>query len=124
MKIKLINEDFTVSKVSDYSLINLESNFIFLSKTDEENSLVCPTALVPNNTIVREDGWKAFRIDNILDFSLIGILSKISSLLAQNNISIFAVSTYNTDYVLVKEECFQNTITLLKENNYEILTEE
>lgn len=123
MKIKIINEDFTVSKVSDYSQINLESNNIFLSKTDEENSLVCPTTLVPNNIIMKEDGWKAFRIEGILDFSLIGILSKIASLLAQNNISIFAISTYNTDYIFVKKEHFHKAITLLKEDGYEILSD-
>ncbi len=50
------------------------------------------------------DGWKAFRIQGVLDFSLIGILAKIATVLADNGISIFAVSTYNTDYVLIKKK--------------------
>ena len=66
-----------------------------------------------DNTIEREDGWKAFRIEGILDFSLIGILSKISALLAENEIGIFAISTYNTDYILVKEENYTKAKKLL-----------
>ncbi len=104
IKIKEINGDFSVCKVKDYSKVNLDAEFCFTGKTDEEKSLVCLTEDVPNNTIEREDGWKAFRIEEILDFSLIGILSKISALLAENKIGIFAISTYNTDYILVKEE--------------------
>ena len=82
-------------------------------KTDEEKSLVCLTEDVPDNTIEREDGWKAFRIEGILDFSLIGILSQISALLAENEIGIFAISTYNTDYILVKEKNYLKAKELL-----------
>ena len=104
IKIKAIDGDFSVCKVKDHSKGNLDVEFCFTGKTDEEKSLVCLTEDMPDNTIEREDGWKAFRIEGILDFSLIGILSKISVLLAENEIGIFAISTYNTDYILVKEE--------------------
>lgn len=67
---------------------------------DEEKSLVCITSEVPENTVQRDDGWKAFCIQGVWDFSLIGILAKIATILADNGISIFAVSTYNTDYRL------------------------
>ena len=102
MEIKRIEQDFTVCQVKDYSLVNLDSEYSFIEKTDEEKSLVCITSEVPKNTIQRYDGWKAFRIQGVLDFSLIGILAKIATILADNGISIFAVSTYNTDYVLIK----------------------
>lgn len=62
----------------------------------------------------------AFRIEGTLDFSLIGILSRITSLLAENGIGIFAVSTYNTDYIFVKEENFLPALSVLKKNGYEI----
>jgi hypothetical protein len=52
----------------------------------------------------REDGWRAFRIVGTLDFSLVGVIAKISSLLSESGIPVFVVSTYNTDYVLVKKE--------------------
>lgn len=121
MKLKKINADFSVCKVVDYSLVDLNSDFCFTAKTDDENSLVCQTKNVPKNTTARDDGWKAFRIDEgALDFSLIGILAKISSLLAEAKIGIFAVSTFNTDYVLTKSENFEKALEVLKNAGYEI----
>lgn len=121
MEIKKINQDFSVCKVMDYSLVNLNAEYIFIGKTDEENSLVCMTGDVPPNVIQRDDGWKCFRIQGILDFSLIGILSEIAEILAKNRISIFAISTYNTDYVLIKEEYYQKALHILKHSGYEIV---
>ena len=121
MNIKKIEHNFSVCKVIDYSQVDLSQEYCFIGKTDEENSLVCLSSCVPDNTIERDDGWKAFRIQGVLDFSLIGILSKISCLLAENKIGIFAVSTYNTDYILTKEENFEKAIEILSENGYQII---
>ena len=82
--------------------------------------MVCRTEDTPDNTTHRDDGWKGFRIEGVLDFSLIGILSKISSVLADNSIGIFAVSTYNTDYILVKNENFDKALSVLGQAGYEI----
>ena len=98
-----------------------DAPFCFLARTDEEYSLVCPTDLTPSRTIAREDGWKAFRIEGILDFGLVGILARITSVLAGKRIPIFAVSTYNTDYLFIKQERFDEAINLLQEDDYEIL---
>ena len=121
MEIKKIQHDFSVCQVKDYSLVNLDSEYSFIGKTDEEKSLVCITSEVPANVVQRDDGWKAFRIQGVLDFSLIGILSKIASILADNGISIFAVSTYNTDYVLIKKENYQKGLEILQEAGYKII---
>ena len=121
MEIKKLNQDFSVCKVSDYSLANPEAKFIFTGKTDEENSLVCMTKDVPPNTIQRDDGWKAFRIQGVLDFSLIGILAEIAKFLAEHGISIFALSTYNTDYILTKEENYEKALEILKQAGYQII---
>lgn len=121
MEIKKIKGDFSVCKVKDYSLVDLNQEYVFIGKTEEENSLVCLTQNVPKNTIIREDGWKAFRIQGKLDFSLIGILSKIAGILADHKIGIFVISTFNTDYVLTKKDNFENALNLLKESRYEIL---
>lgn len=114
MEIKKIDHNFSVCQVEDYSLVNLNSEYSFIGKTDEEKSLVCITDEVPANVIQQDDGWKAFRIQGVLDFSLIGILAKIAAALADNGISIFAVSTYNTDYVLMKKENYQKALDVLK----------
>ena len=120
MELKIINQDFSICKVKDLSQIDYSDKFCFISKTDEELSLVCNTNLVPKNAIECDDGWKGFRIQGVLDFSLIGILSRISTLLAENKVGIFAVSTYNTDYILTKEENFDKSIKVLELNGYVI----
>ena len=74
----------------------------------------------PSLTLERDDGWKGFFIQGVLDFSLIGILSKISGILAENKIGIFAVSTFNTDYILVKAENFDRAMSVLSKTGYEI----
>ena len=120
MQLKVIDNEFSVCKVKDYSEINLNQEYVFTGSTDEERSLVCPVSLVPQNTIEREDGWRAFRIEGVLDFSLIGILSKISNVLADGGIGIFAISTFNTDYILTKSENFERAIGLLQSKGYSI----
>lgn len=120
MELKALPYRFTVCKLLSADTMPADKDFYFAAKTDEEISLVCKCEDVPGNTTVRDDGWKGFRIEGVLDFSLIGILSKISSILAENKIGIFAVSTYNTDYIFVKEENFDKALTALKENGYSI----
>lgn len=121
MEIRKLKEDFSVCKVIDYSQVDLNSEFCFTGKTDEENSLVCVTGRVPRNVTERDDGWKAFRIQGILDFSLIGILSKIAVLMAENEIGIFAVSTYNTDYILIKKDQFEKALEILLAAGYTVV---
>ena len=121
MEIKNIDHNFSVCQVEDYSLVNLNSEYSFIGKTDEEKSLVCITDEVTANVIQQDDGWKAFRIQGVLNFSLIGILAKIAAALADNGISIFAVSTYNTDYVLMKKENYQKELDVLKALGYMII---
>ena len=118
MELKRIEHDFSVCKIEDFTLVNLDARYCFIGKTDEELSLVCLTQDVPANAIKRDDGWKAFRIQGVLDFSLIGILSKLSGILAEHGIGIFAVSTYNTDYVLTKAENYEKALHVLADAGY------
>ena len=121
MQLKTIEYNLSVCKVTDISDINLTSDFYFVGKTDEELSLVCKTEDTPQNTTEREDGWRGFRIQGVLDFSMIGILSKLSGILAEHKIGIFAVSTYNTDYILVKEENFDRAMETLISEGYKVV---
>ena len=121
MEIKKIDHGFSVCKVADYSQVDLDKEYVFTGRTDEEKSLVCITDNVPANVTERGDGWKAFRIQGILDFSLIGILSRIAGILAENEIGIFAVSTFNTDYILTKKEKYDKALEALKQAGYEII---
>ena len=118
LRMAALEQEFSVCKVKDYSQIDLGQPFVFTGSTDEEKSLVCPTAIVPQNTVERDDGWKALRIIGILDFSLIGILARISSILAENRIGIFAVSTFNTDYIFVKNNDFDKSNKALEDAGF------
>ena len=121
MEIKKLADHFSVCKVKDYSAFDFDSPYYFLGRTDEEFSLVCRTEDVPGNVLEREDGWMAFRIQGVLDFSLIGILSQIATLLADNQIGIFAISTYNTDYILTKEKNYDRALNILSDAGYQIV---
>lgn len=120
MEIKKIDYDFSVCKLDQQPSGDLTKEFCFWGKTDEEISLVCIMDDVPEQVIQREDGWKAFRIEGTLDFSLIGILAEISTLLAENKIGIFAISTYNTDYILTKQENYAKALQVLSEAGYQV----
>ena len=120
MEIKPINHRFSICSLEKLDGGIPAGDFCFTAKTDEECSLVCPTELVPPNPIKREDGWRAFRIQGMLDFSLIGILAEISTVLAENRIGIFAVSTFNTDYIFVKEDHFDPALHLMRTAGYAI----
>lgn len=121
MRIQKIPYDFSVCKVADYSLVNLAAEYCFTGRTEDENSLVCITGDVPLNVTQREEGWKAFRVAGTLDFSLIGILSEICGILAENRICVFLISTFDTDYVLTKKENYERALDLLETAGYEIV---
>ena len=118
MKLRKLPYDLTVCKVVKLSDFDQTADFFFIGKTDEELSVVCLTKDVPERTVERSDGWRGFRIEGTLDFALVGILSKLSAILAQNKIGIFAVSTFNTDYILVKADRFVQTMNLLTNAGY------
>lgn len=118
MELQIIDGLFSVCKVTSLDPALQTAPFCFVGKTDEELSLVCPTGLVPGGAADREDGWRAFRIVGVLDFSLVGILAPIAAALAEARIGLFAVSTFNTDYVLVKEESFDRAVTVLTGKGY------
>ncbi len=121
MELEKLPFDFTVCKIPDISRVDPTQEFCFTGRTDEEFSLVCRTEDVPENVITREDGWKGFRIQGMLDFSLIGILADISGVLAENNIGIFVISTFNTDYIFVKAKLFDRAMNVLETSGYVVL---
>lgn len=118
MNLKVLKQRFAVCKVTDLTQVNFNDEILFMGKTDEEISVVCEETSIPKNAEVCENGWCGFRIEGILDFSLTGILSKISAVLAEEKIGIFAISTYNTDYILVKKENLKKATKALENKGY------
>lgn len=122
---KLFKEKFGVCRLEIEALIPewaQASQFYSITKTSDELSVVCSQDNIPDGIKCEKD-WRILKIEGILDFSLIGILASISGILATNNISIFAISTYNTDYILVKEKDINNAVKVLSGEQYEIIRE-
>lgn len=105
MRLRVLDEALSVCKLADTAAIDLAVRPTFVGVTEGEVSLVCPTASVPapDRLVARDDGWRALEVAGPLDFSLVGILADLSSTLAAARVGIFAVSTYDTDYILVRE---------------------
>ena len=97
----------------------LSSSFYSISKTSDELSIVCDENLVPQN-LKCEKGWACLKVVGPLDFSLTGILASLAQPLAQAEISIFAISTFDTDYLLVKRENLNRAIKLLKSEGHDV----
>ena len=123
LTMKLLKEEYGVCRLDNAEEIPewaKNSDFFSITKTGEELSIVCAEESIPSG-IKCERHWKILKIQGPLDFSLVGILASISSILAQNKISIFAISTYDTDYILVKNKDIENAIACLANERYEIL---
>ena len=122
MLIELLDKEYSIYKLNPKDIIDnslIDKDFISITKTKDEISIVTVSGTMINFE-KEEKCWKILRISGILDFTLIGIISKISTILANQGISIFVISTYNTDYIMVKMEKLKKTIKALEENGYEI----
>ena len=118
----MLANDFTIHSFESTSEIPkaiTQSEFYFVAKTAEELSVVCNSD-IELDSLEQEPGWVAFEVLGPLGFSLTGILSNISGVLAQANISIFAVSTFDTDYILVKRVQAKNAMSTLKKEGYTV----
>lgn len=104
MKMRQVKGEFSIGRYEpDTDFKPLYSrNFCSITRTPAEVTIVCETDLLPYGYSKREDGWACLQVEGIMDFNLTGILSKIAGSLAGAEVSIFAVSTFDTDYVLVK----------------------
>ena len=121
MRLLKIVDEFSVCKLSSVENVDLTEAYTFLSVTDDEISLVCRREYVPEEAVESEDGWRALKLSGVLDFSMIGLRSKISCLLAEHDIHTFAISTFNTDYILIKSAYFDNALGILTEHGYEVI---
>ena len=123
LTMKLLKEKYGVCRLDKAELIPqwvTVSDFFSVTKTSDELSIVCNENNIPSG-IKCEKNWRVLKIEGPLDFSLIGILAAITAILAQKSISIFAVSTYDTDYILVKDKNIDNAIAALINENYEVI---
>lgn len=125
LTLNLLESEFAVCQLERSASIptwGTDGEFFAVTRTADELSIVCETRLVPAG-IRCEDHWRALKVAGPLDFSLVGILASLASTLAQTGVSIFAISTFDTDYLLVKSDRLDDAITSLKDAGHEIFVE-
>ena len=123
LNMKLLEGKYGVCRLSTDEAVPswaFKGEFFSITKTEDELSIVCLEENI-SEKIKSEKGWRVLKVEGPLDFSLVGILSKISGLMAKNNISIFAISTYDTDYILIKDENIKKAIKVLNEDYYNVM---
>ena len=97
-------------------------DLLSLTRTPDELSVLCPQAIVPDE-VLADKGWRALKVQGPLDFALVGVLAELSGLLAAAKVSIFVISTFDTDYILVKEEKLMTAISALREAGHQVTEE-
>lgn len=120
LEMVVVSGTYSIVQVTDIESLRMEElkgDFFNISITEDEISFVINELYLDKlkNIIKVESGYSCLKIEGVLDFSEIGILAKISTVLSENKISVFAVSTYNTDYILVKKEEINKAIDVLRE---------
>ena len=124
---KLFKDTFSICRLNKDSPIPewLEnSDFFSLTRTPDELSIVCNQVLVKSDDkIIINKDWRIIKIKGPLDFTLTGIIAYISDLLKKNNIPIFVISTYDTDYILTKNQYINKVLIVLKSNGHKIVIE-
>jgi lysophospholipase L1-like esterase len=118
MKLSLLEDLFSIVKLPSTESVPAwatQGKWFSVTRTDDELSIVCPSSVVPGHTSAEvEEAWRCIRVNGLLDFGLTGILAALAQPLAENHISIFAVSTYNTDYLLVKSHSIEKAVSVLE----------
>ena len=118
--LSVLSETFTIHKLSPNLSIPeeiLKSNYYSVTKSENELSVVC-SELIEVQSLHSSKGWKCIKVKGRLDFNLTGILAGISDILTRGNISIFAISTFDTDYILVRSQDLPSARKKLKKGGY------
>ena len=118
MKLRLLEPAFAVCKIPSPADADLRAPYTFLSITEEEVSLVCEAGRVPARATAAEQDFRCLKIEGPLDFSMVGVIAGISAILAEHGVSLFVISTYDTDYILLKANALERAVTILLERGY------
>ena len=122
LTICLLKDTYGIARLESAAAVPewaMSGEFFSVTRTPDELSVVCPLIMIPAGAACERD-WRILKIEGPLDFSLVGILAALSEVLARAGISIFAVSTYDTDYILVKGKDLANAVLALRACGHEV----
>jgi hypothetical protein len=127
LKLSLFKDKYIVCKLNKNDRIPAwayRGDFFSITKTFDELSLVCLEKNIESEEldedILCERDWRIFKVEGRLDFSLIGIMANLSGIMKEAGVSIFALSTYDTDYIMVKDDKADEAVKALKEYGHEV----
>ena len=100
-----------------------ESDFSSVTRTEAELTIVCDQELVASGT-TSETGWRCIKVEGPLDFSEIGIVLSLTQPLAESGVAVFLISTFDTDYLMVKEKDLANAIDALSAQGHQVKAED
>lgn len=121
MQLSVLPKAYSIHQFLPGVLPNLPSHgFRALLCAEDEVTLVCESHH-PVQSARSESGWRAIKIEAIMEFSMVGVVARISAILAAAEISIFVLSTFNTDYILVKEHALENALNALTTAGYTLI---
>ncbi len=122
LRLSVLDERLAVCRLdaaSDIPSWAASNGFTTFTRTKDELSVVCSEGDIPEG-VACEKGWRILELEGPLDFSLIGILAGITGILAEEDVSVFVISTYDTDYVLVREEALERATSALRRSGHEV----
>ena len=119
-ELRKLDYELSICKLAAMKSINWRARFVHLSKTGEEYSLVCPSGSEPADAIAVEAGWVALKLPGSAEFSLVRIIADILDRLERNEIGLFAISTFNTDYILLRAREYDKAADVLGAAGYAI----
>ena len=123
LTLSLLPDNYSICRLAPEADIPpwaLAGDFFSITRTEEELSLVCSQQVVPDG-VQCEKGYRCIMVLGPLDFSLTGILASLTASLAEAGISVFAISTFHTDYLLVKADNLKRTVTKLQEAGHDFV---
>lgn len=124
LTLTVLPNSYSVCRISPQNDIPewfLKSPFFALARTAEEISIACESSCVPAKCDLKEElDWRVLKVEGPLDFSLTGILAGLATTLSDAGISLSAISTFDTDYLFVKEDKLQMTTTALQARGYRV----
>lgn len=116
MILQIIEKDFSIYMVREIPSDIIKNEFTFIGTTDKELSIITETCFVPKDALIVENDWKCFRIAEDASFEKYGMIAFLANIIAAQKTSTLVVGTYDTDYLFIKKEKFEQVIQALKDN--------
>ena len=121
MILQKINRDFSIYKVNEIPEGILNNEFTFVSRTDNELSIISERSLMPSDALIVDNGWKCFRIAEDASFEKYGMIALLADIIAAQKTSTLVVGTYDTDYLFIKEEKYDQVIKALTDKGCQFI---